>query len=215
MNWSEWIMKQQREPYFLEMLRSIESREAEGVEIFPSPEDMYKAFVLTPEPTVVILGQDPYHQPGQACGLAFSVKRGVRLPPSLKNIYKEVENDVGCQMPEHGDLTGWAKQGVLLLNSSLTVEKSNAGCHTELWKPLTGAAIKALCGLKPAPVFLLWGKKAQNLFEEYALDGISALRSAHPSPFSAHSGFFGSGHFSKVNEILQSRGQDPIIWEKL
>lgn len=201
--------------------------------VLPYWDEMLKAFELTPfdKVKVVILGQDPYHgfysvnnDPPidrsrrtlpQANGLAFSVDRGCKLPPSLKNIFKELKNDLGLPVPSHGDLTKWAEQGVLLLNSVLTVEHGKPGSHAGLgWEEITGRVIKALTRRKDPVIFLLWGKKAHETFASNVDEEVPLyfMRAAHPSPYSAMSGFFGCSHFSKVNEWLSKMGKEPIDW---
>ncbi len=162
----------------------------------------------------MILGQDPYHGPNQAHGLCFSVNDGIRFPPSLKNIFKELNADLGMEEPKSGNLTKWANQGVLLLNATLTVRKSNAGSHQgKGWEQFTDAAIKKLADSRSNLVFLLWGRFAQN--KESLINPNNShliLKAPHPSPFSAHSGFFGCKHFSKTNQFLEEKGMEPIDW---
>jgi len=183
--------------------------------IYPDARNVYEAFRLTPfnQVKVVILGQDPYHQPGQAHGLSFSVQNGVKLPPSLRNIYKELQSDLDIQPATHGNLTAWAKQGVLLLNAVLTVPDSQANAHKgKGWEALTDAAIAALNEKETPVVFILWGNSAKakrTLIDEHKH---FVLTSAHPSPLSASRGFFGSKPFSQTNDLLESSGQTPIDW---
>lgn len=183
--------------------------------IYPDARNVYEAFRLTPfnQVKVVILGQDPYHQPGQAHGLSFSVQSGVKLPPSLRNIYKELQSDLDIQPATHGNLTAWAKQGVLLLNAVLTVPDSQANAHKgKGWEALTDAAIAALNEKETPVVFILWGNSAKakrTLIDEHKH---FVLTSAHPSPLSASRGFFGSKPFSQTNDLLESSGQTPIDW---
>ena len=185
--------------------------------VYPPREQLFAAFALTPpeQVRVVILGQDPYHGPGQANGLAFSVGRGVPLPPSLKNIYRELERDLGRPAPASGDLSGWARQGVLLLNTVLTVRAGQANSHRELgWQAFTDEVIAALAALPQPIAFVLWGSQAQKkrpLILPAAGPRLIA-ESVHPSPLSAYRGFFGSAPFSRVNEFLQANGQAPIRW---
>lgn len=186
-----------------------------GKEIFPKPEAVYEALALTPFATVkaVILGQDPYHGPGQAHGLSFSVPTGERIPPSLRNIYKELQSDLGITPPKHGHLECWAKQGVLLLNAVLTVESGAAGSHAGLgWERFTDDVIRKLSATRTGLVFVLWGAHAQK--KAGLIDGERHLviTSAHPSPLSAHRGFFGSRPFSRINEYLAQQGKEPIEW---
>lgn len=196
----------------------LRAEEDAGKAIFPPRGSRLKAFDLTPLDAVkvVILGQDPYHGPGQAHGLSFSVPPGVRQPPSLVNIFKELQSDCGIARPDHGNLEGWARQGVLLLNAVLTVEAAQAGSHQKRgWEAITDAAIAAVARRSQPAVFVLWGshaqKKAQNvpaLQEGRHL----VIKSPHPSPLSAHRGFFGSKPFSKANEFLQANGRGAIDW---
>ncbi|MBQ4855552.1 uracil-DNA glycosylase [Rhodanobacter sp. B2A1Ga4] len=186
-----------------------------GKRIYPPGPEIFAAFEHTPFDAVrvVILGQDPYHGPGQAHGLCFSVRPGVRVPPSLDNIFKEIQRDLGIARPDHGCLTPWADRGVLLLNSVLTVEEGRAGAHQgKGWEGFTDAAIDALNREREGIVFLLWGSYAQR--KGQLIDGRKhcVLKSVHPSPLSAHRGFLGCGHFSAANRYLESRGQSPIDW---
>ncbi len=184
-------------------------------DVFPLREDLYKAVELTPIDTVklVIIGQDPYHGLDQANGLAFSVNKGIKIPPSLRNFYKELEDDLGIHAPKHGDLTEWAKQGVLLLNSVLTVQKDIPGSHRALgWEEYTDSVIKELSLQKENLVFILWGKYAQQKKELINESKHLLIVSPHPSPFSARRGFFGSKPFSKSNTYLREHGITPIDW---
>lgn len=197
----------------------LRAEEGAGKTIYPPRGSRLRAFELTPLDAVkaVILGQDPYHGPGQAMGLAFSVPAGVRIPPSLRNIYKELESDLGLAPPRHGDLHRWAEQGVLLLNASLTVEAGSAGSHAgKGWEAVTDAAIAAVAARSQPTVFILWGSHAQakaaripRLLRESPHLVIS---SPHPSPLSAHRGFFGSRPFSRTNDFLSSREREEIDW---
>lgn len=183
--------------------------------VFPPPKLVFNAFLQCPfnRVKVVILGQDPYHGAGQAHGLSFSVQDGVSAPPSLQNIYKEIATDIGADIPESGNLERWAKQGVLLLNATLTVEKGNAGSHQGLgWELFTDAVIKTLSEKREHLVFLLWGKYAQDKGKMIDTNKHLVLTTAHPSPFSAYNGFFGCKHFSKTNEYLQKHNIKPIEW---
>ena len=188
----------------------------EKKEVYPPKEHLYSAFELTPlnQVKVVIIGQDPYHGPGQANGLAFSVKADKKLPPSLRNIYKELSKDLGVEQPEHGDLSHWAKQGVLLLNRVLTVEKGQAASHQGRgWEELTELAVTVINQLEHPVIFILWGKQAQSLEGLIDKKRHFIIKSSHPSPFSAHRGFFGSRPFSQVNHFLKQTNQEPIKWE--
>jgi uracil-DNA glycosylase len=197
----------------------LRAEEERGMAFFPPKGMRLKALELTPLDAVkvVILGQDPYHGPGQAHGLCFSVPEGVRVPPSLVNIYKELESDLGVARPAAGNLERWARQGVLLLNSSLTVEAGKAGSHAgKGWEAITDAAVAAVAAREEPSVFILWGsharKKAANVPELSQNDRHLVLTSAHPSPLSAHAGFFGSKPFSKANAFLEARGRGAIEW---
>lgn len=185
--------------------------------IYPPNSEIFNAFNLTPfeEVKVVIIGQDPYHGIGQAHGLSFSVREDVRIPPSLQNIYKELETDInGFKIPVHGNLTKWAQQGVLLLNATLTVEANKAGSHQKQgWEEFTDAAIKAVSDHKKDVVFILWGRFAQDKIKLIDTAKHYIIKSAHPSPFSAYNGFFGSKPFSQTNSYLQQKGQSPIDWQ--
>lgn len=184
-------------------------------DIYPSMYDIFNAFKLTPYSNVkaVILGQDPYHEPGQAHGLCFSVQDGVKLPPSLVNIYKEIKSDLGITEPDNGNLTKWAKQGVLLLNTSLTVRRGAANSHKDCgWTQFTDEVIKKLAAREKPMVFILWGANARS--KKAFIDGKHhlILESAHPSPLSCYNGFFGSRPFSKTNDFLVANGETPIDW---
>lgn len=211
-------------PFFasetMQRLRAfLVDEKAAGKRIFPKGSEYFRALDLTPLPDVrvVILGQDPYHGEGQAHGLCFSVQRGVRFPPSLLNIFKELHDDIGLEMPRHGNLTHWAEQGVLLLNSVLTVEMGRAAAHQgKGWEQFTDEVIR-LVAAQPRPiVFILWGAYAQKkaaFVQDVAHGGRHlVIRSAHPSPLSAHNGFFGSKPFSRANAFLVDRGEPPIDW---
>ena len=184
--------------------------------IYPPADDIFNAFHFTPleEVKVVILGQDPYHEPGQAHGLCFSVKPNVQIPPSLINIYKELEDDLGCYIPNNGYLEKWARQGVLMLNTVLTVRAHQANSHKDIgWEQFTDAAICVLAEQDRPMVFVLWGKPAQRKKEMIHNPKHLVLESAHPSPLSAYRGFFGSRPFSRINEYLKENGLTPIDWQ--
>ena len=218
-SWYSALRPEFDKPYFQE-LDSFLAGERASKTIYPSAPDVWtwtKRFPLA-ETRVVVLGQDPYHGPGQAHGLCFSVRRGVRAPPSLVNMFKELSGDVaGFRTPDHGDLTGWADQGVLLLNACLTVEKSKANAHKDRgWERVTDAAIKAVSdGCEAGVVFLLWGSYAQKKASAVDAKKHHLLKAPHPSPLSAHRGFLGCGHFSKCNELLAKAGKKTIDWGKL
>lgn len=214
-NWQEFIRNEKEKTYFKTLQSIVEIRRNE-VNVFPPPQAVFSAFEQTPLKTVkvVILGQDPYHQHGQANGLSFSVNRGVSLPPSLKNMFKEMCDDIGCAMPTHGDLTHWAKQGVLLLNTVLTVEESKANSHKGLgWEQFTDEAIRLLNTQERPIVFVLWGSHAQKKKQLITNTLHHVITGVHPSPLSSYRGFFGSKPYSQINHILSSQGQTPIEWE--
>ncbi|NLS29215.1 Uracil-DNA glycosylase [Sphingomonas sp. S2M10] len=207
------------QPYMTALRDYLRAERAAGKRIFPAGNAWFRALDLTPleQVRVVILGQDPYHGEGQAHGLCFSVKPGVRVPPSLVNIYKEIETDLGIPRAQHGFLEHWARQGVLLLNAVLTVEMGRAAAHQGRgWERFTDAVIRLVNAKTEPVVFLLWGAHAQK--KAAFVDSIDkggrhlVLKAPHPSPLSAHSGFFGSRHFSKANAFLESIGQKPIDW---
>ncbi len=184
--------------------------------IYPPSEEIFNAFHLTPlsKVKVVILGQDPYHEPGQAQGLCFSVRKGVKVPPSLVNIYQELHTDLGCYIPNHGSLVKWAEQGVLLLNTVLAVRAHQANSLRGIgWEEFTDAAIRALNERDQPIVFMLWGSSAQAKAAMLDNPRHLILKAPHPSPLSAYRGFFGCGHFSKCNEYLKERGLEPIDWQ--
>jgi uracil-DNA glycosylase len=186
--------------------------------IYPRDENIFNALNSTPfeKVKVVIIGQDPYHGEGQAHGLCFSVPKGKPIPPSLRNIYKEIERDCRLQMPDHGDLTGWAVQGVLLLNAKLTVRKGNPDSHQgKGWEELTDAIIHAVSAKREHVVFLLWGSDAQKKRALIDPKRHRVLEASHPSPFSAHLSFRGCGHFKKANRYLKKHGLEPVEWEKI
>ena len=193
----------------------LRQRQAQGARIFPPGPDIFAAFEATPfdATRVVILGQDPYHGPGQAHGLCFSVRPGVDVPPSLANVYKEIERDLGIPRPPHGCLLPWARQGVLLLNAVLTVEAGRAGAHAgKGWEGFTDHVVDTLNREREGLVFLLWGSYAQKKGAVIDRSRHRVLKAPHPSPLSAHRGFIGCGHFSAANEYLVRRGQAPIDW---
>ena len=214
-SWREHIGKEFTKPYF-EKLAAFVKKEYIGEVVYPAPHHIFRAFDLTPfdDVKVVILGQDPYHGKGQANGLCFAVGEGVLLPPSLQNIFKEIEKEYGVQL-EHrsGDLSRWATQGVLLLNATLTVRAQLPGSHQHQgWEEFTDAAIKALSKEREHLVLMLWGNYAKQKGAHIDRNKHMVLESAHPSPFSAHSGFFGNGHFKKANEYLVEHNKEPIDW---
>ena len=201
---------------YMQKLRAFLVQEArEGQQVYPPGGEIFNAFQLTPldDVRVVILGQDPYHGPGQAHGLCFSVRRGVRPPPSLVNIFKELHDDLGVPQPSHGELTAWAEQGVLLLNTVLTVRRRSPKSHAgKGWEQFTDQVIAALNERKEGLVFVLWGSAARQKAQSVDRRRHLVLTSPHPSPYSADRGFFGCKHFSKINSYLESRGEAPIDW---
>jgi uracil-DNA glycosylase len=213
--WTEVLKGENEKPYFRELLSFVESERAKGKKIYPANSEVFSALQLTPfsEVKVVVLGQDPYHGPGQAHGLSFSVKPSVQIPPSLKNIFKELGADVNFQIPSTGYLSNWASQGVLLLNAVLTVEDSKPGSHAgKGWETFTDRVIKELAENREHLVFMLWGSHAQK--KAQAVDPVKhlVLKAPHPSPLSAHRGFLGCKHFSQANEYLLKHGLTPVDW---
>lgn len=216
-SWQEVLKDEFEKPYF-ENLTNFVKNEYATATIYPEPKNIFRAFELCPfeNVKVVIIGQDPYHGPRQANGLCFSVSSGIALPPSLQNIYKEISADLNLPAPQSGNLDNWAKQGVLLLNATLTVKANQAGSHQHKgWEEFTDAVIKAVSDKKENIVFILWGKYAQDKGAIIDASKHHILKAPHPSPFSAHSGFFGCKHFSKTNEYLKSIGKEPINWTEL
>ena len=212
--WYEVLKTEFHAPYFAE-LRAFLVAEREQATVFPPGQRIFAAFDATPfdQVRVVILGQDPYHGPGQAHGLSFSVPIGVPPPPSLVNLFKELHRDLRVPHPTHGDLTAWAGQGVLLLNATLTVRAAMAGSHQGRgWERFTDAAIRALSERQQGLIFLLWGRFAQQKVGLIDTDRHYILQAPHPSPLSAHRGFIGCGHFSRVNELLTAQGRSAIDW---
>lgn len=211
--WQELLKDEFEKPYYLE-LRKLLIAEYRNFDIYPPAEDIFNAFKYTPyeKVKVVILGQDPYHNPGQAQGLAFSVRENVEQPPSLKNIFKELHDDLGCEIPKTGSLIPWAKEGVMLLNTTLTVRRNDPMSHSKIgWEIFTDRVIELL-DLKEEPlVFILWGGHARS--KKKLIKKHFVVESAHPSPLSAYRGFFGSKPFSKTNNYLKSQGLEPVNWE--
>lgn len=213
-SWKRQLQSEFDKSYF-EQLTGFVRNEYKTKQIFPPAKLIFNAFDHTPfdKVKVVILGQDPYHNDGQAHGLSFSVNDGVKFPPSLLNIFKEIKDDLGKDIPESGNLTRWADQGVMLLNATLTVQSHLAGSHQNKgWETFTDATIKKIAEERENIVFMLWGAYAQKKGVFIDPDKHLILRSVHPSPLSAHGGFFGCKHFSKANEYLVSRGIEPIEW---
>ena len=214
--WNEILAEEMQKEYYQQLQDFVQKRRQE-VRVFPEEKNVFNALELTPFESVkvVILGQDPYHGFGQAHGLSFSVQKGTPLPPSLKNIYKELQEDIGGELPTEGDLSHWAKQGVLLLNTILTVEEGNANSHKgKGWERLTNRLIESLNELKHPVIFILWGKPAQDKEKLITNPNHVLLKAPHPSPLSAYRGFFGSKPFSRVNDILIQQGQTPICWKE-
>lgn len=214
--WKDVLADQWNQPYFAKLTEFVKTRYRSGV-AYPAPDRIFSAFDACPfdRVKVVILGQDPYHGPGQANGLCFSVNPGVKLPPSLENIFKEIQADLGMDgpLPESGDLSSWAAQGVLLLNSTLTVDAHRAGSHQGAgWEIFTDAVIDKLNTEREGLVFMLWGSYAINKGRLIDRQKHLVLTSPHPSPLSAYRGFFGNRHFSQANNYLVNQGKEPIKW---
>jgi len=213
-SWKQQLQTEFDEPYFKELTDFVRQEYATGT-VYPPARLIFNAFDSCPfdKTKVVIIGQDPYHGPGQAHGLCFSVNEGVEFPPSLRNIFKEINQDIGTPVPENGNLTRWAEQGVLLLNATLTVRAHQAGSHQgKGWERFTDAAIKKLDAERDGLVFILWGSYAQRKGAFIDSSRHLVLKSAHPSPLSAYNGFFGNHHFSLTNKWLLEHGQSPIEW---
>ena len=214
-SWKEVLHKEFTKPYFEQIAAFLKIEKAQGKTIYPPGSLIFNAFDKTPfnKVKVVLLGQDPYHGPDQAHGLCFSVQDGVPPPPSLQNMYKELNNDIGMPIPKTGNLTKWATQGVFLLNASLTVRAGEPMSHSKIgWAEFTDAVIKTISSEKKGVVFLLWGRFAQD--KQVLIDETRhyVLKAAHPSPLSAHNGFFGCKHFSKTNAILRQQSLEAIDW---
>ena len=215
-SWLAHVESEFSQPYMKQLKLFLQAEKREGKTIYPASDSIFNAFKATPfnDVKVVILGQDPYHGVGQAHGLSFSVPKGVRTPPSLVNIFKEINRDIGVPIADHGCLQSWAEQGVLLLNATLTVEQANAGSHQgQGWELFTDKVIEVLSDQREHVVFLLWGSYAQKKGRVIDQNKHLVLRSAHPSPLSAYRGFIGNGHFSATNEYLEKHGQSPIDWQ--
>ena len=214
-DWLEPLKEEFKKPYYRDLYQKV-NEEYKTQTIYPSSDDLFNAFHFTPlsQVKVVIIGQDPYHGEGQAHGLCFSVKKGVEIPPSLVNIYKELHDDLGCSIPDHGYLKKWADQGVLLLNTVLTVRAHQANSHRGIgWEEFTDAAIKILNEQDRPMVFMLWGSPARAKKAMLTNPKHLILEAPHPSPLSAYRGFFGCRHFSKCNAFLIKNGLDPIDWQ--
>lgn len=213
-SWKKALEDEFEKDYFKKLAQTIREAYANKT-VYPPPKFVFNAFAHCPFDAVkvVILGQDPYHGTGQAHGLSFSVQNGVATPPSLQNIYKEIKDDLGIEIPASGNLERWADQGVLLLNATLTVEAHKPGSHQHLgWEQFTDAVIKTISDQKEHVVFMLWGRYAQEKGRIIDENKHLVLKAAHPSPFSANNGFFGCKHFSKANAYLEAHGQEPIRW---
>lgn len=213
-SWKNVLPEEFEKAYFQSLIQFVKSEYQSG-QVYPKGSNIFRAFDSTTfqDVKVVILGQDPYHGPGQANGLCFSVNEGVRIPPSLSNIYKEVEANTGERVDRSGDLNRWAEQGVLLLNATLTVRAHEAGSHQNKgWEEFTDAAIRALNEHKSGIVYMLWGSYAQKKGSFIDRESNLVLKSPHPSPLAAHRGFFGNGHFSKANDYLKLAGKAEIAW---
>lgn len=214
-SWKEVLEDEFKKPYFKQIRDHLQTEKAQGKTIYPPGPLIFNAFEKTPINKVkaVIIGQDPYHGPGQAMGLSFSVPRGIQPPPSLVNIFKELHDDTGTPIPSHGDLSSWASQGMMLLNASLTVRAGEPMSHSKIgWHFFTNAVIEKISGLRKDVVFLLWGKFAQEKISLIDMTRHQVLKAAHPSPLSANNGFMGCRHFSKTNSWLMKKGMDPINW---
>ena len=215
-SWKEKLRDSFQSESFIRLKKFLKSEKATQI-IYPAGNKIFSAFNLCPfdRVKIVIIGQDPYHGPKQANGLCFSVSDGIKPPPSLQNIFKELKDDLDLEIPLSGNLEHWAEQGVLMLNATLTVRAKQAGSHQKKgWEEFTDNVIRTLSEEKENLIFLLWGRFAQNKAEIIDNEKHYILTAAHPSPFSAHSGFFGCKHFSKTNEILKNLNQKPIIWGK-
>ena len=215
-SWKTALKAEFEKPYFAELKRFLQAEKAAGKTIYPPGSLIFNAFNSTSfdQVRIVILGQDPYHGPGQAHGLCFSVQHGVKPPPSLVNIYKELQSDVGITLPTHGCLQSWTTQGVFLLNAILTVEANKPASHQKRgWEEFTNAAIQQLSLQREGLIFMLWGNFAQQKAALIDDRKHTILKAPHPSPFSAHTGFLGCGHFSKANAILTARGEAAINWQ--
>ena len=213
-SWKNALAREWDMPYFIRLTDFVRGEYMAGKHVYPAPADIFNAFNLCPieNVNVVIIGQDPYHEPGQAHGLSFSVPNGIQLPPSLRNIYKEINLDLGRPSKTNGDLTEWARQGVLLLNSVLTVQAHSAASHAgKGWEDFTDSVIRAMSNRKNI-VYILWGAYAQRKCALIDEDENLVLRSVHPSPLSAERGFFGNHHFSRANEYLAAHGKTPVDW---
>jgi uracil-DNA glycosylase len=214
-DWNSLLAEEFEKPYFIKLMQVL--KEAYRLElIYPSENDLFAALQLTSYAAtkIVILGQDPYHGPDQAHGLSFSVKPGVQIPPSLRNIFKELQSDLGCSIPNHGCLLSWAEQGVLLLNSVMSVKAGQANSHKKIgWQPFTNRIISLLNEREAPVIFILWGSDAQQKAEFITNKQHHVIQSVHPSPLSSYRGFLGSKPFSEANRFLTENGESPIEWQ--
>jgi uracil-DNA glycosylase len=214
-DWNSLLAEEFEKPYFIKLMQVL--KEAYCTElIYPIENDLFAALQLTSYAAtkIVILGQDPYHGPDQAHGLSFSVKPGVQIPPSLRNIFKELQSDLGCSIPNHGCLLSWAEQGVLLLNTVMSVKAGQANSHKKIgWQPFTNHIISLLNEREASVIFILWGSDAQQKAELITHKQHHVIQSVHPSPLSSYRGFFGSKPFSKANRFLTENGESPIEWQ--
>jgi uracil-DNA glycosylase len=213
--WQQVLGQEKEAEYFQKAMQFVKEQRARGKTVYPAQQEIFNALKLTPfnQIKVVILGQDPYHGPNQAHGLCFSVRSHVAMPPSLKNIFQEIYDDLGLPIPSHGCLENWARQGVLLLNAVLTVEAGRAHSHANIgWETFTDRVIQAINDHREGIIFLLWGAQAQRKGRIIDPSKHYVLKAPHPSPLSAHRGFFGCQHFSTTNELLRQMGREPIDW---
>lgn len=213
--WDEFLEQEEKQPYFIELMKAVSEAREEG-NVYPTEEDMFSCFRLCPydKVKVVILGQDPYHGPGQAHGLSFSVQKDVRIPPSLRNIYKELKSDLDIDPASHGYLAKWAEQGVLLMNTSWSVEEGKAGSHKKIgWATFTDHVLEELNNYDKPLVFILWGNHAIKAASGITNPKHLLIKGVHPSPLAASRGFFGSRPFSKTNEFLKENNRTPINWD--
>ncbi|MBK5072184.1 uracil-DNA glycosylase [Budviciaceae bacterium CWB-B4] len=214
-NWSEFLAYEEKQDYFVKLMEKVNHARANGT-VYPPENDMFSCFELCSynDVKVVILGQDPYHGANQAHGLSFSVKPGIKIPPSLRNIYKELKTDLDIDAPKHGYLVSWAKQGVLMMNTSWSVDEGNAGSHKKFgWAKFTSQVLEQLNNHEKPLVFILWGNHAIDAAKGITNPKHYLLKGVHPSPLAANGGFFGSKPFSKTNEFLVQAGRKPIDWE--
>eukprot|EP00834_Sanchytrium_tribonematis_P000204 NODE_4_length_77007_cov_1.156642.p44 type:complete len:255 gc:universal NODE_4_length_77007_cov_1.156642:38435-39199(+) len=213
-SWKLVLQKEFRKDYFLKLEKLVDE-DRKKFEVYPPPEKVFASLAVKFEDVkVVILGQDPYHGPNQAMGLSFSVQKEISIPPSLRNIYLELKSDLGIEIAKHGDLTAWSKEGVLLLNASLTVRKNSPNSHKDFgWYKFTDVIIKEINSKRENVVFMLWGSFAQQKAKMIDSKRHLVLKSPHPSPFSAHKGFLGNKHFSKANDYLKAKSKEPVNWK--